>query len=181
MEAKDRTVKDAFAYMLGPKGENMEVFRRLITEALDDHVYWRRNFHPEDEPAISTVDQDEPGFKFFVDRLRDHLSLFLRKAKDGVPFFSPRYIGHMNTDLLIPAMAGYFAAMLYNSNIVVGESSPVTVRLEREVAELLLRMVGMDPKRGWGDLGPRGTEAPGLDESLGTGERTSRGPMGTPC
>ncbi len=33
---------------LGSGGENSEVFERVLLELLRDHVYWRRNFHPED-------------------------------------------------------------------------------------------------------------------------------------
>ena len=145
-------MEDLLAYMIGPKAENMDIFRRLILEALDDHMYWRRNFHPEDRPVISAADQSKEGYQEFTNRLRDLMFEFLSEAKDGIPFFSPRYIGHMNTDLLLPALVGYFSAMLYNQNNVAGESSPVTVKLEGEVVDMLLKMVGMDP-RGEGEMG----------------------------
>jgi glutamate/tyrosine decarboxylase-like PLP-dependent enzyme len=152
-------MKDVFAYMIGPKGENADIFRDLLTEALDDHVFWRRNFHPEDAPVITANLKSSPDFKNFVDRLRDNMFQFLGEAKEGIPFFSPRYIGHMNTDLLLPALVGYFGAMLYNSNNVADESSPVTAQLEQEVVEMLLRMVGIPPKTGWGYLTSGGTAA----------------------
>ncbi|HET8625135.1 MAG TPA: hypothetical protein VFM14_16350 [Gemmatimonadales bacterium] len=42
-------LRDALqAWFLGPRAENPEVLERLITEALRDHVFWRRNYHPED-------------------------------------------------------------------------------------------------------------------------------------
>ena len=148
----NHNMEDLLAYMIGPKAENMETFRRLVLEALDDHMYWRRNFHPEDKPVISAADQSKEGYKEFTNRLRDLMFEFLSEAKEGVPFFSPRYIGHMNTDLLLPALVGYFSAMLYNQNNVAGESSPVTVKLEGEVIDMLLKMVGMDP-RGEGEMG----------------------------
>ena len=161
-------MEDLLGYMIGPKAENMEIFRSLILEALDDHMYWRRNFHPEDKHVISAADQSKEGYRKFTDNLRDLMFEFLSEAKEGVPFFSPRYIGHMNTDLLLPALVGYFSAMLYNQNNVAGESSPVTVRLEGEVIDMLLKMVGMDPRGkgergheqgGWGYLCSGGTAA----------------------
>ena len=161
-------MEDLLAYMIGPKAENMEIFRNLVLEALDDHMYWRRNFHPEDKHVISTADQSKKGYQEFTNRLRDLMFEFLSEAKDGIPFFSPRYIGHMNTDLLLPALVGYFSAMLYNQNNVAGESSPVTVKLEGEVIDMLLKMVGMDPRGegekgheqgGWGYLCSGGTAA----------------------
>ena len=41
--------------------------------------------------------------------------------------------GHMLWDQALPAVVGYFAAMLYNQNNVAAEASPVTTRLEIEV------------------------------------------------
>lgn len=152
-------MEDVFAYMIGPKAENMTVFRKLVLEALDDQMFWRRNFYPEDLPVVSAHDQAARSYREFVDTLRDRLFEFLSEAKKGVPFFSPRYVGHMNTDLLLPALVGYFGAMLYNQNNVAGESSPVTVQLEGDVVRMLLAMVGMDEDRGWGYLCSGGTSA----------------------
>src|SRR3546814_5580917 len=50
--ADDRPWLDAL--FLGPYGENDALLEKLVVEFLRDHVYWRRNFHPEDPPAIST-------------------------------------------------------------------------------------------------------------------------------
>jgi hypothetical protein len=36
------------AWFLGPRAENAELLERLVVEALRDHVFWRRNYHPED-------------------------------------------------------------------------------------------------------------------------------------
>lgn len=91
-------MEDLLAYMIGSKAENMDIFRKLVLEALDDHMFWRRNFYPEDTPVISAFDQSKRGYREFIDSLRDRMFEFLSDAKKGVPFFSPRYIGHMNTD-----------------------------------------------------------------------------------
>ena len=142
----EHNMEDLLAYMIGPKAENMENFHALILEALDDHMFWCRNFHPKDAPVISAADQSKEGYREFIDDLRDLMFEFLSDAKDGIPFFSPRYVGHMNTDMLLPSLIGYFGAMLYNQNNVSDEASPVTVRLEGEVIDMLLKMVGMDPR-----------------------------------
>jgi hypothetical protein len=39
------------AWFLGPKAENADVFERLVVEAIRDHAFWRRNFHPADPTA----------------------------------------------------------------------------------------------------------------------------------
>lgn len=41
------------AWFLGPRAENLDMFMKLVEEAITDHAYWRRNFHPED-PAVIT-------------------------------------------------------------------------------------------------------------------------------
>jgi glutamate/tyrosine decarboxylase-like PLP-dependent enzyme len=59
----------------------------------------------------------------------------------------------------IASQIGYFATMLYNPNNIAVEISPVTTRLELEVAEQLARMIGYDPSRSWGHLTSGGTVA----------------------
>jgi glutamate/tyrosine decarboxylase-like PLP-dependent enzyme len=59
----------------------------------------------------------------------------------------------------IASQIGYFATMLYNPNNIAIEISPVTTRLELEVAEHLARMIGYDPSRSWGHLTSGGTIA----------------------
>jgi hypothetical protein len=49
--------------------------------------------------------------------------------------------------------------MLYNPNNVAAEASPVTSRLELEVAAQLAEMIGYDPERQWGHLTSGGTVA----------------------
>ena len=40
------------AWFLGPRAENAELLERLVVESLRDHVFWRRNYHPEDGVVI---------------------------------------------------------------------------------------------------------------------------------
>ena len=44
---------------LGPYGENDALLEKLAVEFLRDHVYWRRNVHPQDPPAIPTRAADK--------------------------------------------------------------------------------------------------------------------------
>ena len=131
----------------------------MVVEALRDHVFWRRNFHPEDGVAIRESDKRRDGYLDASGTLRQELSTLLAKLKQDLPFFSGRYIGHMLYEQTLAAQVGYFAAMLYNPNNVAAESSPVTTPLELEVAADLARMVGYDPTRAWGHLTSGGTLA----------------------
>src|SRR5262249_49311262 len=78
--------------------------------------------------------------------------------KRDIPFYSPRYIGHMLGDQLLPAIAAYFAAMLHNPNNVTLEASPITTRYEMEVARQLARLMGY-PGETWGHITSGGTIA----------------------
>jgi glutamate/tyrosine decarboxylase-like PLP-dependent enzyme len=150
---------DLGSIFLGPKAENADVFERLLLEAFRDHVFWRRNFHPEDGFLVRETEKHAPAYQRSISVLSQELMGLLAELKGGVPFFSPRYVGHMASDLTMASLIGYFAAMLYNPNNVAAEASPVTSRMELEVAAQLAAMIGYDPARQWGHLTSGGTIA----------------------
>lgn len=86
---------------LGPYAENDNLLEKLVVEFLRDHVYWRRNFHPEDPPAIPTRAAMQPEFLAFESRLRRELHSLSAALKRSIPSHSPRYLGHMVSDLLL--------------------------------------------------------------------------------
>lgn len=150
---------DLGSIFLGPKGENADVFEGLLLEAFRDYVFWRRNFHPEDGFTVREMEKHTPEYERSISALRQELLGLLGELKAGVPFFSPRYIGHMSSDLTMASLIGYFATMLYNPNNVAAEASPVTSRMELEVAAQLAAMIGYDTTRQWGHLTSGGTVA----------------------
>ncbi|HEX2780278.1 MAG TPA: pyridoxal-dependent decarboxylase [Gemmatimonadaceae bacterium] len=154
-----RSPADLSSLFLGPKAENADVFERLLLEAFRDHVFWRRNFHPEDGFTIREQDKFTPGYQASIATLSQELFGLLAELKDGVPFFSPRYVGHMASDPTMASLIGYIATMLYNPNNVAAEGSPVTTRLELQVAAQLARMFGYRADRQWGHLCSGGTVA----------------------
>lgn len=133
---------DLKAFFLGPKAENADLMEKMILTVYRDYVFWRRNFHPEDAAAILPDDQRSPSYQDFVSNFQRELFTLLGELKADIPFFSPRYIGHMLADISLPALIGYIAAMLYNPNNVSWEGSPVTTMLEIQVGRELARMVG---------------------------------------
>ena len=130
------------ACFLGPYGENDTMLEKLVVEFLRDHVYWRRNFHPEDPPAISTQAAQHPDYRAFEARLRQELHQLSAALKKSVPFHSPRYLGHMVSDLLIPGLAAQILTLPYNPNNVSEDAAPVTVDMEVQVGLQLARMLG---------------------------------------
>ena len=137
------------ACFLGPYGENDGLLEKLVVEFLRDHVYWRRNFHPEDPPAIPTHAAQHPEYQAFEARLRRELHQLSAALKKSVPFHSPRYLGHMVSDLLIPGLAAQILTLPYNPNNVSEDAAPVTVDMEVQAGLQLARMFGYphDPAR----------------------------------
>lgn len=150
------------AWFLGPKAENADLLEQLVVDALRDHVYWRRNFHPGDPTHITEEKKRQAEFQTAHDRLKENFAKLLADLKKSVPFFSMRYQGHMNWEVTLPGIVGYFAAMLYNPNNVAFEGSTVTTALEQLVAEDICRMLGYRfdcPIKPWGHLTCDGTVA----------------------
>lgn len=152
------------ACFLGPYGENDALLEKMLVEFLRDHVYWRRNFHPEDPPAIGTAAAQHPDYLAFEARMRRELHQLSAALKRSVPFHSPRYIGHMASDLLLPGLAAQMLALPYNPNNVSEDSAPVTIDMEVQAGLQLARMLGYvhDPARpdcAFGHLTSGGTVA----------------------
>ena len=51
------------AWFIGPRAENADLFERLVTEALRDHVFWRRNYRPEDGFTIREDHKRSAGYE----------------------------------------------------------------------------------------------------------------------
>ncbi|MBZ5602570.1 MAG: hypothetical protein LAO79_09710 [Acidobacteriia bacterium] len=131
------------AWFLGPKAENAEWERQLISHILEDYFHWRRNYFPSDEILITeSLRRDHQDFR---DRLGQQVDEMLAGLRAHFPFYSPRYNAHMLSDQTMPSVLGYFAGLLYNPNNVTPESSPVTLRWEFEVASDILKMLGYNP------------------------------------
>lgn len=156
------------AWFLGPKAENAALFEALFLEALRDHVHWRKSYRATDPRHISDEMQRSPEYLQATDSLREELLRLLAHLKKSVPFFSMRYQGHMNWDLTLPGLLGYFSTMLYNPNNVAFEGSTVTTLLEMLVGDDLCRMLGFATEeksrpagapRPWGHITCDGTVA----------------------
>ncbi|AUX42264.1 decarboxylase [Sorangium cellulosum] len=130
------------AWFLGSKAENADEFERLIVEAIRDQAFWRRNFHPGDPALVTEAVKRQPEYVQAMGVLTDSYRSLLGFLKKSMPFFSTRYQGHMNWDTAMPAVLGYFAAMLYNPNNVAFEASTATTILELLVGDDLCRMLG---------------------------------------
>ncbi|MCC3416868.1 MAG: hypothetical protein JGK28_02545 [Microcoleus sp. PH2017_07_MST_O_A] len=130
------------AWFMGPKGENADVLETLIVEAIRDQAEWRNNYHPEDPKHITDEIKQSPEYLQAMENFNEGYHSLLEFLKNSVPFFSMRYQGHMDWDLTLPSVVGYFAAMLYNPNNVAFEASTATTYLEIIVGNDLCLMLG---------------------------------------
>lgn len=130
------------ALFIGPKGENQDFFSKNLSNIFNDYIHWRRNFHSNDNPLITESDKRDTVFIETQDTIVQKLDSLLNEMRQSVPYHSPRLLGHMHSDLAIPALLGYFTGFLYNQNNVVGESSPISTRKEIEFISKMCKMIG---------------------------------------
>ncbi|MFH1936688.1 MAG: pyridoxal-dependent decarboxylase, partial [Bacteroidota bacterium] len=151
---------DIDALFIGPKSENIKFFKETICELIDEHAFWRKDFHPEDDPIIGMGEQQEKHFKDTEQRILEVLQkMSSRLRTTSMPWHSPRYLGHMNTDIMMPAILGYIGAMLYNPNNVAYEASTATSPMELEVGMDFARLMGFDMDKAWGHICTDGSVA----------------------
>ena len=151
---------DITALFLGPKSENRQYFKEMLEFLMDEHIHWRRDFHPEDPRIIGLYDRRNRAHQETLERTTESLLELSAKLKtSSMPWFSPRYLGHMNADTLLAANLAYMATILYNPNNVAYESAPATTEFELEVGEQFARLFGYRADRAWGHVTADGTVA----------------------
>lgn len=119
------------AWFLGSRGENAAFLSELFQKTLRYQVRARKQFHPKDESPYSDTMQASVTYQSAYCRLSSLLSrrqflplenldklealidqLVPKFASSSVPFFSPRYNGHMNMDTSMPGIVGYLMTMM---------------------------------------------------------------------
>lgn len=130
------------AWFLGPKGENKDLLTELISHVIGFHCEERANLYETDPEYVTPDIKASQEYQDSKRELRARLDWMLDRLRGSMPFFSYRYHGHMNWDVTLPAVVGYFAGMLHNQNNVAAEGGPVTSMLEVSAGEDLCRMLG---------------------------------------
>ncbi len=148
----------------GPYGENNDLFESIILEHFREHFYWRRNFHPGDLPAIDTTAEFNQSYQQTTSRMKRELHKLSAQLKHSVPFFHPRYMGHMASDLFLPGLIAQMMTLLYNPNNVSNEAGSETINMELQVGEQFARLFGFNVDEkvypcAWGHLTSGGTVA----------------------
>ncbi len=147
------------SFFLGPQAENAELVRHSFQRIIDRWIVWRQSRFPDDGRAISAYDKMTPEFQSDIRRIDAMVEHLLQRFESEVPKFSPRYIGHMFSEISLPALFGHCISLLHNPNNVSAEASRVGVQIEQEAINELLTMCGFDHRTGTGHFTSGGTIA----------------------
>lgn len=158
MTEKEHTGLNLDALFIGDKSENADIFKSTMNKLVNAHMGWRLNYMPQDKPLITESDKNSESFQKTNERMQSILDeLSVRLRSNSVPWHSPRYFGHMNSETLMPSILAYTYAMLWNGNNVAYESSPGTSQMEEEVGQDFAKLNGF--KEGWGHISADGSLA----------------------
>lgn len=141
-DPKDIALKSFF---LGPQSENASWAIELITGIFKRWFEWRQSLFPDDGNAISNTDQVVQEFTDRIALFEKKLNTMLGMLESEVPKFSPRYVGHMFSEISLPALLGHLAALVHNPNNISSESSQIGIKIETLAIEKLTAMIGYPP------------------------------------
>lgn len=147
------------SFFLGPQSENADWVRHEILSVLDHWFQWRQDLFPEDGKAISRKDQKASAFKARRAKTHEVLQDLCHRFEEEIPQFSPRYIGHMYSEISLPALLGHFVALLHNPNNISTEAAKVGAVIESEAIADLAGMIGFDSTQATGHFTSGGTVA----------------------
>lgn len=147
------------SFFLGPQSENADWVRHEMLSVLDHWFQWRQDLFTEDGKPISRDDQKSPEFQNRRAKTHEVLQNLCRRFEEEIPQFSPRYIGHMYSEISLPALFGHFVALLHNPNNISTEAARVGAVIENEAIADLATMVGFSGPQATGHFTSGGTVA----------------------
>jgi glutamate/tyrosine decarboxylase-like PLP-dependent enzyme len=139
---------------LGPHGENALFFRQIWGELLDRTLQHRsRTFPGDGSPEINAPGREQ------VRMVEREIENFFAILQQEVPTFSNRYLGHMISDVSIPALIGNAAVLFCNPNLASKEVASAGLQLEMQAINELAKMIGLEPVAARGHFTSGGTVA----------------------
>ena len=125
------------AVFLGPDADNHRVLAELAGDAIESIVNFRTQIW--EGPSIQEDQSHQHSIELLKLRFKELLQFL---ADHSTPFSSLRYLAHMTGDQLLPALAAYYAGMIFNANNVTIQASTATTLLEMLAMRDLCDMVG---------------------------------------
>ena len=138
------------SFFLGPQAENSDWVMNEVDQIMAHWFNWRKSLNPHDGTAISEADIQSEEFKLRRQVVHRQLKELFLKFEKEIPQFSPRYIGHMYSEISLPALFGHLVALLHNPNNLSSEAAKVGTLIEQEAIIELKKMIGFS------DIDPTG-------------------------
>ena len=142
------------SFFLGPHGENADFFQQVWEELLQKTLQHRRETFSEDA-QLSLAAPDSEQFKTVKKEIENFFTILHKE----VPTFSNRYLGHMISDVSIPALIGNVAVLFCNPNLASKEVATVSRMFEMQAINELAQMVGLNTEPARGHFTSGGTVA----------------------
>lgn len=161
------------SYFLGPQAENGEYFEAQVGAIVRDYLGWRKEQFPTDGDSVTPSDKINDQFLAQQKKMSQSIDVLLRRFREEIPQYSPRYMAHMFSEISVPGVLGHFLALLHNPNNISKESSKIGVFIETEAIASLCKMFGW--QRGYGHFTSGGSIA-NLEALLRMRERISMHP-----
>ncbi|MCB9091430.1 MAG: decarboxylase [Halobacteriovoraceae bacterium] len=130
------------ANFLGPKAENADWLESEVNKLFSHWCQWRRNRFPQDRSTIDALDKNLTDFKDLQEKMSLYLSELNSRFEAETPTYSPRYMGHMVSELSLPAILGHLTGLIFNPNNTSKSVAKIGLEIEREAIEALSSMVG---------------------------------------
>lgn len=147
------------SFFLGPCAENGDWLQEQLSGFLRHGFAARRAFSEADGAVIPAAEQANAAFRRRQSLMEEKTRILMKRFEKELPKFSPRYMGHMFSELSMPALLGHWVALLQNPNNISKEASHVGLEIEREAVRMLLTMFGFGAHEGTGHFTSGGTIA----------------------
>ncbi len=142
------------SFFLGPHAENAAFFQQIWSELLQRTLQHRRNtFSADEKMTISPPDAQQYQI------VESEIESFFAILQQEVPTFSTRYLGHMISDVSIPALIGHVAVLFCNPNLASREVASARMKFELQAINALAQMIDFEPKAARGHFTSGGTMA----------------------
>lgn len=145
------------SFFLGPSAENADWLKNQVNDFLNSWFQWRTRFSTGEGKLISDEDKMLDEFKAQQGLSSDIIHEISKRFEDEIPKFSPRYIGHMFSEISMPALLGHMITLLHNPNNISKEASRVGTEIEKQAIQYLSELVGY--AKGFGHFTSGGTLA----------------------
>lgn len=95
------------AWFFGPRAENFVHLEKSFSTILKDQKIARQTTYPKDTDFITDAIKSTKLYKDQIESLEGKLGWVADKlSKTSVPFWTPRYNGHMSMESTLPAVVG---------------------------------------------------------------------------